>query len=155
MNQAKSIFKLVSLENSPPRFFKTEAETKLLYRACRAILTETGMKWDALYIAAFGKAFHRGTDYEANFRAGRIDRQKARAIFRWMIAAHPVQAHRVYNGVLKLRLSVLRRIRDPGSPRQKKLDADLRKTVKTMEQNLTNRDALVEKAKNDGSSGKS
>ena len=80
--------------------FERRENQKLLYKACRKILDETGLDWDELYTAALGKHLHRSPDYEANFRSGRIAADKAELIYCWIVACHPKRADEICEQII-------------------------------------------------------
>lgn len=73
----------------------TVEQRRTLYRAIKRLLAEEGLGWNEFYAAALGKDARVGGGYEDNFRAGRIGRDKAQRIVRWLAAEYPDHASRL------------------------------------------------------------
>lgn len=69
-------------------------QRKALYRAVRRLMAEEAIGWNGIY-EALGRSVPTGGGYEDNFRAGRIARQTANQIYRWMARAFPGHAVRL------------------------------------------------------------
>lgn len=70
-------------------------ERKVLYQALKRLIDGSAYSWDQVYAAAFGRPFAAGAGYEDNFRAGKIDRKKAAALYRWIAEHHPQAARAI------------------------------------------------------------
>lgn len=70
---------------------RTDRQT--LYRHVKPLVDRRyGGDWSRLYQAAFGQAVAFGQGYEDNFRAGRISRKRAAALFDFIAAHHADEA---------------------------------------------------------------
>lgn len=69
-------------------------QRKALYRAVRRLMAEEAIGWNGIY-EAIGRSVPTGGGYEDNFRAGRIARQTANQIYRWLARAYPDHAARL------------------------------------------------------------
>jgi hypothetical protein len=78
---------MTGIGDAPP--MTTTEERRILYRAVKRLTVEVRMTFDEVYASALGYPLHRGSGYEDNFRAGRIDRKLALAIYEWLHAARP------------------------------------------------------------------
>ncbi|QIG79627.1 hypothetical protein [Stakelama tenebrarum] len=68
------------------------AQRQALYRAVKRLLDEEGLSWGDLYRDTLGQDYPPGHGYEDNFRAGRIARKKAHAIYNWLDERYPARA---------------------------------------------------------------
>ncbi len=66
----------------------TREERQTLYRVVQAIRSSTGLSFDDIYEAAYGKAYLRSVHDESNFRKGTIGHKKVAPIHRWVIENH-------------------------------------------------------------------
>lgn len=73
----------------------TVEQRKALYRVIKRLLAEEGLSWNGFYSSVLGKDVRVGGGYEDNFRAGRIGRDKAQRIVRWLAAEYPDHAARL------------------------------------------------------------
>ncbi|MEJ7925804.1 hypothetical protein WG908_03430 [Sphingobium sp. AN641] len=73
----------------------TVEQRKTLYRVVKRLLAEEGLNWNDFYSSVLGKDVRVGGGYEDNFRAGRIGRDKAQRIVRWLAAEYPHHAARL------------------------------------------------------------
>jgi len=69
---------------------------QILYRHLRKLVKDEFVEWNDIYKAAVGSA-ERGTDYESNFRSGKISRKKAAKILIWLRSAYPDRATNLEN----------------------------------------------------------
>lgn len=69
-------------------------QRKALYRAVRRLMAEEAIGWNGIY-ESLGRSVPTGSGYEDNFRAGRLARQTANQIYRWMVREYPDHAARL------------------------------------------------------------
>jgi hypothetical protein len=63
-------------------------QRKMLFVACNKARKDTGLKWPEFFAAASVR-FASDADYEQNFRKGKIHKQKAAQLYRWLCRAQP------------------------------------------------------------------
>lgn len=64
-------------------------ERKALFAVMRQLIRREGLGWQDVYECAWGKMAGVGTDYESNFRQGRIARNRAHQLYAWMVRDYP------------------------------------------------------------------